>query len=305
MSIRSVRRALAGEAGVSEETRKLVTGIAADLGYVPNIAARNLRMRRNSFVGIVQADSPVEVYRRRETDLIRRLGEAGFHPLIGAMPQNEAEFDDLMRHWAGVVDFLVWLAPPPAAIMAAIPASHCKSIIIDSEVAGTRFCGLAIDRGAGIVEAVTSLLKSGRKHIIRCGCPGYKRDGFDRALAGTDAKCGFIAVENGEFEDGYAAAPAILASGADAVFFDVDRMAFGFLRYAWEKGIEIPRRIAVVGFDDEPFGRYSTPALSSVAQPIGELNSAVLRLLEDGFEQGVRLCFATTFVPRESSGIGI
>lgn len=305
MSIRSVRRSLAGEPGVSDETRKSVNEIAAQLGYVPNIAARNLRMRHNSFVGIVRAANPAEVYRRRETDLIRRLGEAGYHPLIGVMPRTAAELDELTRHWAGVVDHWVWQSPPSPEVAAKIPSLTGKSIMVDAEPVGPRCAGLAIDRGAGIVEAVNALLKSGRKHIIRCGRRGNQRDGFDLALAGSNVKHGFLAVSDCEFENGYAAAPEILASGADAVFFDVDRMAFGFLRYAWEKKIEIPRRIAVVGFDDEPFGRYSTPTLSSVAQPINDLNAAVLSLLEKGFEQDVRLRFPTTFVPRESSGNGV
>lgn len=305
MSIRSVRRALAGEPGVSDETRKTVNEIAAQLGYVPNIAARNLRMRLNSFVGIIRSANPAEVYRRRETDLIRRLGEAGYHPLIGVMPRTAAELDELTRHWAGVVDHWVWQSPPPPEVTAKIPSLSGKSIMVDAEPAGPRCAGLAIDRGAGIIEAVTALLKSGRKHIIRCGRPENQRGGFDLALAGSKVKHGFLAVDDCEFENGYAAAPEILETGADAVFFDVDRMAFGFLRYAWEKKIPIPGRIAVVGFDDEPFGRYSTPSLSSVAQPISSLNAAVLDLLEKGFGHGARLCFPTAFVPRESSGNGV
>ena len=66
-------------------------------------------------------------------------------------------------------------------------------------------------------------------------------------------------------EDGFAAGDAIMRSGADAVFFDTDRMALGFYRYAWAHRIRIPDDISVVAFDDDPFARVLPPP--SVLQP--------------------------------------
>ena len=92
-----------------------------------------------------------------------------------------------------------------------------------------------------------------------------------------------------------------MASGADAVLFDTDRMAAGFLKYAAEERIDVPDRIAVVGFDDDIVARMSVPSLSTVAHPVSEINSTILEIIERNPEEIVRRIFPTRFVPRDSS----
>ena len=106
---------------------------------------------------------------------------------------------------------------------------------------------------------------------------------------------------HGEFENGYREGARIMASGADAVLFDTDRMAAGFLKYAAEERIDVPDRIAVVGFDDDIVARMSVPSLSTVAHPVSEINSTILEIIERNPEEIVRRIFPTRFVPRDSS----
>lgn len=54
-----------------------------------------------------------------------------------------------------------------------------------------------------------------------------------------------------EFRNDYSQGPAILTRNPDAVFFDTDRIAAGFLNFAMERNIAIPGKIAVIGFDDD------------------------------------------------------
>ena len=102
--------------------------------------------------------------------------------------------------------------------------------------------------------------------------------------------------------------PRIMESGADAVFFDTDRMALGFMNYAAAHHIPIPERIAVVGFDDDNSGHMIYPALSTVAHPIEELNRAVIEeecaayILDKAAQCGVSLADAQVTLQWSTDG---
>ncbi|MCK4981643.1 MAG: substrate-binding domain-containing protein, partial [Victivallaceae bacterium] len=81
---------------------------------------------------------------------------------------------------------------------------------------------------------------------------------------------------------------------------DTDRMALGFLKYAWKNGIKIPEDISVIGFDDDPVGTQSCPALSTVAHPIEEMNNKIIELINRKVKTGESFVFSTKFINRES-----
>ena len=88
------------------------------------------------------------------------------------------------------------------------------------------------------------------------------------------------------FRHGEDAAAKLLALNdpPTAVFAVSDRLAIGAMRTFKRKGRRIPLDIAVIGFDNTPFGEYSEPALTTVAQPARELGAQALRMLGDVLE---------------------
>ena len=103
-----------------------------------------------------------------------------------------------------------------------------------------------------------------------------------------------------EARDAFEHAVGRFDAGADAVFFDTDRMALGFLKYAWKNGIKIPEDISVIGFDDDPMDTQSCPALSTVAHPIEEMNNKIIELIEQNAKTGEDFVFLTKCINRES-----
>ena len=87
----------------------------------------------------------------------------------------------------------------------------------------------------------------------------------------------------GEFteESGYRAGRELLATGArpQAVFAGNDMMAIGCLYAFQEAGLEVPRDIALAGFDDIPIARYVTPSLTTVRVRIVDLGRSALERL--------------------------
>jgi DNA-binding LacI/PurR family transcriptional regulator len=92
----------------------------------------------------------------------------------------------------------------------------------------------------------------------------------------------------------------------DAVFAHSDAMAIGALQALRRHGRDVPRDVAVVGFDDSPLAASAEPPLSSVRQTIEEMGREMSRLLlrrvATGDPVGRRLILATELVVRDSSG---
>lgn len=139
----------------------------------------------------------------------------------------------------------------------------CRSVFCSSTASfpGDGYDRIETDRTSGVAAARDGA-DPGRpaRRIVRVGMDGAvgRRAGFEQAVAAAgEITSGFIATEGLEFADGFAAGDAIIAFGADAVFFDTDRMALGFYRYASERGVTIPEKVAVAGFDDDAAGAFA------------------------------------------------
>jgi len=305
VSIRSVRRALKDMSGVSETTRARVREVAKKLDYVPNVAARNLRMQTSSFVGIIYSAINADAYKRRLYDLIARLIEAGYEPLLSSPPKDFSGVEELVRRWSGITNAIIWMNPR-VTLLPSLAGFPQKFILIEETFPADNCCCISVDRSIGVADAVRSLLKKGHRKILRCGGFSSREEGFLRPFsepdAPKDARPLFLDGGAFEYEDGYRAGDKVMASGADAVFFDVDRMAMGFLRYAHEHQIPVPERIAVVGFDDDNTSVSAAPPLSSVGHPIRRINEKIVELIRNGIPGNTTISFKTTFFPRESSG---
>jgi DNA-binding LacI/PurR family transcriptional regulator len=305
VSIRTVNRALKEQAGISDVKRQEILEAAARMGYIPNIAARNLRLRKSNFVGIVTGTNENDIFIRKSHDLQQRLEVHDFFPIVGLLQDTRDTVRTMLSEWAGMVDTVVlfaWRNWLPEDVLVSLPQQF---IFVDCTQVpqNCRFHQIKIDRSSGIKDAILFLLESGRSRIVRCGSISDRVEGVEKAFRcfrGRSAEKILIQTGGSEFEDGYKLGKELMESNADAVFFDTDRMAFGFLKYAWEEGIRIPDDIAVVGFDDDPWGNYSCPSLSTVAHPIAEVNERIVELAERRSASPETIIFPTKFVKRQS-----
>ncbi|MBQ7404542.1 MAG: LacI family DNA-binding transcriptional regulator [Lentisphaeria bacterium] len=307
VSIRTVSRVLKHQEHVQEEKRKLILELARKHHYVPNMAARNLRLNRSRFVGILCSDAPYEIFRQKLQDLESRLESRGYYPVIACCDGSEKQISKIFSDWSGLVDFVV-VSLFDIHVSAKLPALFeqysMTPIYVDQE---EDFPGhhLSINRATGIKDAISILIKTGKKRILRCGSLQSRETGLQQAFSETlpDKRPELIRIEeSGSFEKGYSLGKEIMDSGADAVFFDTDKMALGFLNYAAEHGISIPDELSVIGFDDDISGRFIYPSLSTVAHPTEELNKAILEIIEQKPSDPVRKEFPTKFIRRSSCG---
>lgn len=310
VSIRSVNRALNGAAGLSAEKRRLILETAARIGYTPNVAARNLRLQRNNFVGIVIPHSAVNaqsgcytsIMSRKINELQQRLEHDGFFTLFGVNTGKAEDLRSLLRQWAGLVSsviFFTWNSHwAPKELLGKLPL-QCIFVDINADHG---HCML-IDRAPGIYDGIRFLLDRGCSRLARCGNIASRDAGFNAALADLSDRRSIVHHHYelpSNFEDGYRIGAELAEKKFDAVFFDTDRMAFGFLKYCWENRIRIPEDAAVIGFDDEPWDHYSCPSLSTVAHPIDEMIEAISQLVRKPETEFRCQHFRTRFIRRES-----
>lgn len=284
LSVRTVGRALSGHPYVSEEKRKLVLELAARYHYIPNMAARNLRLNQKHFVGILFDNYSLSPDSRMLNLLNLKLVENSFWPLIGNTGTGE-DCLPMLREWAAIAEYVIVLhesrVPVLKKLIASVESLPLRCIYADCALHSGDY-HFSTDRTGSVKQLVLEAERMGFRHLVYCGSLDTRRQGID--AAGKELSRMKISYVKGrlEFEDAYRLGDAVMQSGADIVFFDTDRMAMGFYRYAAERKIIIPDQIAVAGFDGEPFAGYLTPPLATLAHPHEEFVELILEIIKSG-----------------------
>jgi DNA-binding LacI/PurR family transcriptional regulator len=135
-----------------------------------------------------------------------------------------------------------------------------------------------------------------------------KIEGFLAAMAartGTDA-ADLVAHSIFGVEGGQAAAGTLLDKGCTGIVCASDLMAFGAVRAARMRGLQVPRDVSVIGFDDSPLIAFSDPPLTTIRQPVEAMGQAAVNVLLE--ELGATpspsddLVFMPELVVRRSTG---
>ncbi|MDR6977842.1 DNA-binding LacI/PurR family transcriptional regulator [Streptomyces sp. 3330] len=167
----------------------------------------------------------------------------------------------------------------------------------------------------GGVTATEHLLALGHERIAviagprRRMCSSARVAGYRSALASAGIAYRPEYLRDGAFDESVAYRSMHelfdLPEPPTAVFVCSDRMALGAYLALEERGLRIPHDVSVVGFDDLPESRWTTPALTTVRQPLAEMAATGLRLLlrmMDGeHPEGTRTELSTRLVERAST----
>jgi DNA-binding LacI/PurR family transcriptional regulator len=145
-----------------------------------------------------------------------------------------------------------------------------------------------IDNADGAAKATQHLIELGHKRIAFIGGPDKSASAKDR-LAGYKSALiqrGYPVDKNligkGDFtpRSGYLSAKELIKKARPtAIFAANDQMAFGSIHAANESGLHVPLDLAVVGFDNIPFGSYFDPPLTTVEVPMYQIGAAAMEML--------------------------
>lgn len=273
----------AGRAGAA--TIETVQRAIAELGYVPNLAARRLAKSRATTVGLI--------YDRRtpflDAVLVGSLRATNAHGLQLILRDGEdvarvgAEriAQDLVRSGADalllVPPFAERLSGSAALALLGVPLATIATGMAMADVTTVR-----IDNRAAMFAITERVIANGHRHIAYIAGPdpysvvAARLDGFRAALArhGLSEEPALV-VQHGDFDymSGIAAAQSLLSnlSRPTAIICSSDDLAAGVIAHAHDIGLRLPRDLTVTGFDDTILASRIFPPLTVVRQPVEDM----------------------------------
>lgn len=314
-------RVINGSPRVSEATREAVEAAVAELGYVPNRAARALAGNRTDAIALVVPEPETRFFAEPYfSAIVRGVGAALADTemqLLLTLAGNDRERRRLAQYLTahrvdGVLLVAVHANDPLPELLEQL---GMPCVISGARHAAEPLASVDSDNFEGARVAVEHLVSRGRRRVAtitgRLEVYGAQRrlDGYRAALAaaGLPPDERLIAPADFTEEGGARAMRELLARrpDLDAVFAASDVMAAGARQVLREADRRIPEDVALIGFDDSVVARHMHPPLTSVRQPIEEMGRRMAELLleEIAGRQGERptVVLPTELVVRDSS----
>ncbi|KAF0965617.1 HTH-type transcriptional regulator DegA [Rhodococcus sp. T7] len=305
---------------VSVKTRARVHAAMAQLGFVRNESARQLRAGRSRTLGYVMLDGSNPFF----TDVARGIEqEAEAHDLSLFLcnsdnrPDRELSYLNRLEQQR-VQGILITPADPEAAILDELPRRGTPVVIVDRTRSGNTHCSVAVDDVRGGELAIEHLLEMGHDRIAFVGGPfalGQVRDrrhGALQALSNTGRTAEHLVdIETAALTvaEGKNAGERLLGLSTrvrpTAVFCANDLLALGLLQECVGAGVRVPEDLAMVGYDDIDFAAAAAVPLSSVRQPRRQLGRTAAELLvreeQEHPHRHQQILFVPELVVRRSS----
>ena len=332
VSIASVSRVLNGRGNPLPETRERVEQAVAELGFIPDGAARALSARLKEVVGVVI---------RRPTGTVAGGGifqdedeSLQFPDLINRGIEVAAQHRDynLLVSWVDVDDHdhtrrVFALARKSDGLILhdqVLDAGQLEQlsrqvpVVTLAGVATPASSNVSGDNLTGMAELARHLVtEHGYRTLAYLGGHPDSPDNLARHAAFRDAvaQAGGTFAGGPEWQGNYCAAGGarvigrLLASDIPlprAIACANDQTALGVIYALRQHGVDVPGDVAVTGFDDIPMARHLRPQLTTVRQPIQEIGATAFEVLHSmisAAEPAQRdIVLPTQLIPRESCG---
>lgn len=296
-SITTVSRALAGYNDVNEKTRAHIIKIAEELGYQPNLVARQLRSQRTHTIGMIipanVQDPEDDFFSMLIKGVVSAAAEHHYDLLISAQLPDTNEMDSYHQIVGGNrvdgvilarthqhderIEYLKRIKHPfvVSGRLAPHQVSDFPYIDIDSEV--------------GLRMMVAHMIERGHREIGLILPPPdiaytpYRLSGYRHGLEAAGLAFREHYVMHGDLhrESGYRTAASLLEQQPQltAIIACNDLMAIGAMAAAQERDRVVGQDIAIGGFDDIPSALHTIPPLTTIRQPIYMIGQRLVEML--------------------------
>lgn len=292
-----VSRAINGQKGVGEESRKRILEAMKELNYIPNSTAKALVTGRTSMIGII-LDSLCDSY---FFELIKgiqsEVARLNYHVIFCSGENNakiKEEYIDLFasKRTDGVI--IYGSNYDDVELIKRISRSDFPIAVIENVIDDDMVNNVIVENSYGSKLIIDHLYEEGCRNILHITGTKQNKVGVDRKLGYEEAMRmkGLEAetIECGDFKVklGYEAVKQYLAEHArdklpDAIYFGADNLAFGGIMALEESGIRVPQDILIAGFDDDSPMNYGIaqkmPTLTTIRQPLYNLGVETVKLL--------------------------
>lgn len=302
---------------VSRAATARVEAAIDELGYVPNVAARQLRAGRSSVIGMAVINITNPFFSEVVLGAEEVAETSGYSVFVGNTYDSavrQSRYLDLFdrQRLDGVL-----FAPmsDDLDVLERFSARNVPVVLVDRVDPTGRYPSVSVDDVLGGRLAAAHLIQGGARRLMYVGGPATMAQMRERLegcrIEADRAGLGLTVVDEGALsvrlgrEIGRRLAMMSPAERPDGIFGGNDEVALGIMHSLLEAGIDVPGEVSIVGYDDIEFASASAVALSSVRQPSRTIGQRAAELMLDALageemhDRSVR--FDPELVVRESS----
>ncbi len=304
---------------IPTKTRQRIVRAMEELGYVPNITARRLRSSKTLTIASIIPDITNPFYPAFERGIQDIVDKQNYDLIIyntdGSKTKEEKCLHSLLQGRVdGIVGVFFHLSAKDLLPLLEQGIAVVRLEAMPKKAGELPLDNLYIDNVAAAKKAVTYLIDKGHKRIAMLssheGPAQFRLQGYQETLKAHGLTLDKRLILNGPFNEtgGYEAMKKLLRLKTlpTALFAANDLMAMGAMVAIREAGYNIPKDIAVIGFDDIPAAKLMQPALTSVDQfqhAMGQRATEMLfeRLKGKDVIKGRSIEMPYKLIPRESA----
>jgi DNA-binding LacI/PurR family transcriptional regulator len=291
VSIATVSRVLNNSTGVRPALRSRVLDAVRALNYQRDRAARSLRVRRSQIIGLIISDIQNPFF----TSVVRGVEDVAYQNGYTLLLCNSDEdrvkenlyIETLLAERAAGV--LISPVSETENLSGALLEAGIPVVAVDRRMNDLQVDTVVVDNIRGAYMGVSHLISLGCHHIGYVGLPTWttpgreRKEGYQQALVehGVTLQERLVKTEGFKQADGYHMASELLNMDRppQALFAANNLTTLGALNAIHERGLSIPHDVAIVGFDDMPWGPALNPPLTAIAQPTYDLGYTAADLL--------------------------
>jgi DNA-binding LacI/PurR family transcriptional regulator len=308
------------DSNIPETTRQKVFDAARQLNYHPNASGRKLASGKSKMIGLVRLQSTEQVF--NDAFLLQVLvgieqaaSQWGFHVLLKHINHEKSdEYSQLITE--NHVDGIILSGPlqnDPELIRL---HEEGVPIILLGQMANTTIPFVDVNAEMGSEIAVNQLISCGHRRIgmitnakMAYSSAQQRRNGYATALNKSNIQFDENLIKEGDFTpaSGFQAMKELLLLSPipTAVFVASDVVAVGAIQAIKQSGLQIPKDIEIIGFDDIPMAEYFDPPLSTIHLPAFELGRVageqLIKMISSGESKIPGVLLETELILREST----
>lgn len=290
----TVSRALKDHPDISPETKKAVNELAEKLNYQPNIVALSLRQSKTNTLGVIIPEIVHFFFSTVISGIEDVAYSAGYNVILTQSNESsQREMTDMKALFNSRVDGMLLSLSKETTNFDHIESMMAKGVpmvFFDRVYDHPNTSKVIVDDLSGAKEATLHLIEQGCKRIAHIeGSPNLeihklRLEGYLEALREKNMpidKTLIVPCPEATIEAGKKSTEQLLAlpNPPDGIFATNDPVAMGAMQAIKEKGLKIPKDVAVVGFSNWLFSSMMDPPLTSVDQPGFEMGQEATRLL--------------------------
>lgn len=287
-----------GPRPVAEETRKRVLSAIDEVGYSPNGIAQALASGVSGAYGLIVPDISNPFFAALAHALEEAVATQGKVLLLGDSAENKDREMTLLKMFVQrQIDGVLFIGVDSDSDVRAATKAGVQVVILDRAAHQTGVSSVAVDNVAGAKAATEHLIEHGFSRIgLVSGPPNLftARDriiGWESAMAEASLEIVPTWRIEGDFSrrGGLEAGRRLfgLRDLPEAVFASNEQQAVGFLVAAAEFGVRVPEDLAIITFDGTDASEYTTPAISTVVQPLEDIAQEAVDLLARASHQEI------------------